>query len=72
MNVKMTGFNHNMEEGEVTSITVTYASYEGVNGFSSTVEIRPEDAKGALDDLSKAEADKIARKKIISWIGAAK
>ena len=72
MNVKMTGFNHNMEEGVVTSITVAYAVYEGVNGFSATVEIRPEDTKSSLDDLSKADADKIARKKMISWIGTAK
>lgn len=60
-------------EGKAKSIIVEYNVFEAANNFNSKVEILPEHlAEGqAIDEVSRKDADVIARQIIVGWITGA-
>lgn len=52
------------EEGETKAVEVQYQNYEDGNNFSVRVVL----IEGNFDEMTRSQADKAAKEKIISWL----
>jgi hypothetical protein len=70
MEINITGIKKNFNGGELTHISVSYQSYDGEEVFSAQVVVKQEDLtdESLLSNSSDSDFDKIARKKIKSWL----
>ena len=72
MNVKMQGLTYRFDEqtGDTAGVELSYQGYEGGNVLNTIVVLTSDDLESdkTLDDLVKSDFDKIARKKMKSWI----
>lgn len=64
MKIKMTGVQYILDDnGDTMQVMVTYQGYEGSENFNASVHVTGD----KLDDMSKADFDKVARQKMMEW-----